>query len=97
MIKVLLIMLRHGINPFCEIDDVIISKMRYRLNEKEKQLVINNCNSKAAKDLFTKYLYWGKFDVYFKINSNTIIDTWILFIDSCNVKRKYKQKTNLSV
>ena len=41
MIRFFYILAKHGINPFSEFDDVTISKMRYRLSEKEKRQLID--------------------------------------------------------
>jgi hypothetical protein len=57
MIRFFYILAKHGINPFSEIDDVIISKMRYRLSEKEKRQLIKYAKSKRVKDLLKKYLF----------------------------------------
>ncbi len=57
MIRFFYILAKHGINPFSEFDDVTISKMRYRLSEKEKRQLIKYAKSEQLKALLKKYLF----------------------------------------
>ena len=57
MIRFLYILAKHGINPFSKIDDVAISKMRYRLSAKEKYQLLKYAKSDELKQLLKKYLF----------------------------------------
>lgn len=57
MIRFLYILAKHGINPFSKIDDVAISKMRYRLSTKEKYQLLKYTKSDELKKLLKKYLF----------------------------------------
>ena len=57
MIRFLYILAKHGINPFSKIDDIAISKMRYRLSTKEKYQLLKYTKSNELKQLLKKYLF----------------------------------------
>lgn len=57
MIRFLYILAKHGINPFLKIDDMAISKMRYRLSTKEKYQLLKYTKSDELKQLLKKYLF----------------------------------------
>ena len=59
MIRFLYILAKHGINPFSKIDDIAISKMRYRLSTKEKYQLLKYAKSNKLKKLqFFQNKYW---------------------------------------
>lgn len=54
--KIILICLRHGINPFSSVGKSI-EKLSARFSEKEKQFYINACKSEYSKEYLRKSFY----------------------------------------
>lgn len=57
MVKVFLMLLMHGINPMATTDEKQARKLRRRLSEREKQMIINNCKTEDAKNFFRFILF----------------------------------------
>ena len=54
--KIILICLRHGINPFSSVGKSI-EKVSARFSENEKQFYINVCKSEYSKEYLRKLFY----------------------------------------